>query len=501
MGELQEHYKVWDEREGLLTVGHLPQQAAQLAILRSVATMNHAARLFDLVVETLGARAWIDPEGGEIRRRLYLRDPERPDWIVPVPLLEHAWIAGIGQWKGPVMYNPGGLKPEDEPDDWKPGDPPYWEKDPEPDIVPTGPLMRGGELHIRAGHASVEIRYDDRGLRCEAVWSAGDTFTYGRYWTTRPFVVDPLSRPPTPTPLPLLCRADLDRKGQAIERLAEMVLEMEPARAVPHRMLFPLPMPAGVSGAWSRALWALREAAFEGRIPAGAGWVVVDAFEGKALAFGPGFDEAVAAWREEVARIRPRPPKPPKEEAEQVDVPDQDPGVIENKDGKVVGVSSGTIRIEAPVLADLAWPIPLPQHVPEPVIPEVFARAGFTRWVRLFGQHGAVGHALLREDPAGFTLVGEHVLDIVDPATMDEEMDAYVAKDRAWYEAEAPSFPAPWKDPANKDEYLYFRAWDDARRCRKPLESGGGSWGGFTARNLDGDSLPWQVARLRRRGT
>lgn len=334
MAELQERFKPWEEREGLIEVGRIPMMHAQKAIARSLFTMDRAVELFDRVLARLGERAWIDPEGGGTRRRLYVRAPEDPDWLLPVPLLEHAWIAGIGQMSLGTFVNAGAVNPEDAPDDWKPGDPPWWPQDAEPDILPQNANMRGGSLKIAEGTGHVEIKYDDRGVRSESCWSSGgDNFSYARSFNVRPWVIDPLARPPTPMPFSLACRPELDLRGHTVEQMVEWVLELRPERLLPHRVLLPLPTPGGVEGAWTRSMWALREAAFDGRLADdAAGWVVIDAFEGKAMAVGQDFKSAVANWRDEVARVRPRPPKPPRSEEPKEEPPEQEPRFVKDEE-------------------------------------------------------------------------------------------------------------------------------------------------------------------------
>jgi hypothetical protein len=508
MAELPERFKPWAEREGLVEVGRIPALHAQKAVVRSLFTMDRAVELFDRVVAHLGERAWIDPEGGETRRRCYLRDREDPDWLLPVPLLEHAWIAGIGQMVIGTFVNSGAVTAEDAPQGWTPGDEPFWPLDPTLDILPQSPNMQGGSLKIAEGTGSVEIEYDDRGVRASASWSAcGDIFWYGRAFNTRPWVIDPLARPPTPMPFSLACRPELDINGHTVDQMVAWVIELEPERLLPHRVLLPLPMPGGVAGAWGRARWALREAAFEGRLPDdAAGWVVIDAFEGGVMAVGPDFASAVARWRDEVARVRPRPPKPDKRDEPEPRVPDREPELVKDDEGNLVRFSTGTVRLTSPVLAHLAWPIPLPQHVPAaavplpplPSMPEAYRRAGFSRVLRMFGEHGAVTHGMLREEADGFTVVGEGLLDVVDPTTVGEEIDAATARHRAEYADMPVGFPNPF-DEDYPCETLRFRCWDDARRCRVPLSHVGSSFGTWTARNIDGDGWAWVVVRVRHR--
>lgn len=66
--------------------------------------------------------------------------------------------------------------------------------------------------------------------------------------------------------------------------------------------------------------------------------------------------------------------------------------------------------------------------LPEPLGVETsWADAGY-REVRVVGNRGEVSRALVRDDrdagEAAFTLVGEGVVDVVDPATIDGLLDA-----------------------------------------------------------------------------
>lgn len=61
------------------------------------------------------------------------------------------------------------------------------------------------------------------------------------------------------------------------------------------------------------------------------------------------------------------------------------------------------------------------------------ARASFTRWVRLLGEFGNIGHALWREENGGFTLTGHGVVDLLDDlAVREAEMDSSDLGEREW---------------------------------------------------------------------
>jgi hypothetical protein len=402
------------------------------------------------------------------------------------------------------FINANAVLPEDAPDDWQPGDPPWWPQEPEPDILPQNRNMCGGSLKIAEGTASVEIEYDDRGVRASAQWSAGgDMFCYARSFNVRPYVIDPLARPPSPMPFSMLCRSDLEPQGHCIEQLTEWVLELKPERLLNHRVLLPLPMPGGVEGAWLRALWVLREAAFEGKLSnEAAGWVIVDAFKGEVLVTGSDFSTALTQWQAEVARVRPRPPKPQVEEPREP-TPEHAPQYVKDDEKKAAYISTGTIRLEMPALSELAWPIPLPQHVPAvavflpptPAIPENYLQAGFTRVLRMFGEHGAVKYGIMREEADGFTLIGEGLLDVVDPATVHTEIQEALGVQRAFYQDMPEGFPNPFREKHPSETHV-FEGWNNALRQREPLKHTAGSWGQFSARNIHGDGWAWGVVRV-----
>ena len=511
MADVQDRYKHWEAREGLIAVGHLPMRQARAAITRSLPTMHHALRLFEAVVEHLGERAWLDPEGGDQRQRLLLRDVEHSDWLVPVPLVEHCWSGARGEHSLGTFINPNAVIPADAPEGWKPGDPWYGEVDPEPEVYPEGPDMRAGEFAIAEGPAYFRVCYDDRGLKGETQSSATDNYTFARYDALRPYTVDPLARPPTAAPLSLLCRDDLDPEGHTIADLAEMICTMEPVARVPARVRLPLPIPGGAEGAWTRACWAMREALWSGRVPASARWLVADGFDGSALAWGDTRAQALERYEAELARVRPRPPgwKPePEQEALTLPEADAGPRVLKDEEGQTVGFSTGTIRLEAPAVGELAWPMPLPRFTPAVLlplpplpsdIPDHLRAAGYRRWVRLLGGYGAVGHGLLREDEAGgFTLIGAGVLDLVtDPEALEEEMDACDDKDRAWHvEAAVQGLPDPWSDPTWPCKLVSYRLWDDGRRERVPARRAGmRCTAEVVARDFDAGVMGWCVTR------
>ena len=509
MAELPDNLRHLDEREGLVVLGELPIVDCQRALKRSLSTMVQAVQLFDAVAELLGDRAWLDPEGGADRRRLLLRDPEHPEWLVPTALLEHCWSGVRGEHQvGPTILNPNAVLPVDAPDDWQPGDPWYRPDDPEPQLLPDSPNMRAGDLQLAEGPALWRVKYDDRGVSFEYLVTPGDPFTAARYDTVRPYAVDSLARPPQLPPISLLCRADLDPAGHDLSTLATMVTGMDPASAERARVRLPLPVPGGAEGVWTRAKWGMREALWEGRVPLEARWLVADGFDGSAVAWGPTRDEALAAWDDEVRRVGPRPPGwRPEHRSPPEPTPHQPPRVFDAEEDGVAGFSTGTMTLVAPRVGELAWPMPLPRYTPAaivplsapPPLPARFASAGFTRWVRLVGDHGQAGFVLVRDErDGGWTFVGDGALDLVDLEALEQELEAADAEhDDSLAHLARAGFPAMGSNPEFPCSIRWYRCWDGDRRERIPLRPAGAAWtAAFPARDA---CLPWrfQVCRVR----
>lgn len=75
------------KREGLITLGVLPQHDAQEAILRSVPRISEAMRLRSAVVARMGDRLVPDVMAGEGNSLLFLRDQDVPEFVIAEALL------------------------------------------------------------------------------------------------------------------------------------------------------------------------------------------------------------------------------------------------------------------------------------------------------------------------------------------------------------------------------------------------------------------------------
>lgn len=514
------------DREGLRVVGKHPMFEVRSAMSRALPTLEHAVRLFDAVAERLGDRAHV--EGGATEARaLYLRDPERPEWLVGLPLLELTRVVRIKAPRGTVTV----VGPDGETVGTKPAPAPPPER--HVDIAPVGQWARSGDLAIRSSAAPLTVSYDDRGVVCGSTWSGGDPFTWSWLPLEKPLTIDALARPPQLLPCELLCREDASEASPAwtIEALADIVAAFELAPHTPLRVRIPAALPGGARAVIQRALRVLRGALFADVDPS-AGTLIVDGFGGTAIARGATFDEALTAWQRELFRVRPKPPAPavaaprPPRDAPTASSPSaRAPAVTTtgtteyvDKDGKLVGMSFGRIGVDlgagggappsSPLPPPLPWPVAIPTNTPgvlvplgqTPEIPPGFLAAGFTRWARVVGEFGHVRHVLVRDDARGQVLVGEGILDLLDPATLDAALDAFAVEHRERgreLRAALPDIGDPY-DTSEGASHL-ISVWDEGHhRATPPTSAGDVFSSGFDPGRLDGDLLPWRIRWTRR---
>jgi len=276
--------------------------------------------------------------------------------------------------------------------------------------------------------------------------------------------------------------------GRPVELVADYVAALDPGRHSPGRVRLAVPLPA-VTGRWWHGLHAIREALFDDAIPSDARWAVADGYAGTALAWGATREDALAAWRGVVDHVRPRPATseiPP-------DFPPESVVSCEVSDG--VWSAEAFLRGQR---SDMAEPEPTPANTPAVLVPLAPAPPRPPprgRWVRLLGDRGTTVHAVYLRDAAGFTLVGEKLLEILSLDGLGRRLDA------------VPSHPEPdlpWHPdrPPRNYSLVSYRFVDD--RTLVPIEpriaetSHGAE---FRARQLDGDRVRWQVVRMRRLAT
>ena len=478
-----------------IPISPLPVRLARQALVRSLPTLGHAVDLFEAVCEALGDQVFHDPDGGEVIRKIYPRDAE--GWLVPHCPVE---LSFAGRGVMPIEVLGGGE--------------PVPLRAPEvPRIMPKR-FVRPGHIRLDDGEGSFEIAYNAHGVMFETSSAGG--LVDSRTWEDLPYRIDPQARPPTRRPLSILCEPGLVPEGVDLSTLCGWVATLDPGARVPARVWLPVPRPGGPEGVLRVGIAGLRRAFFEqppppeareasddrserrqvvGRSPERAAevarFVVVDGVAGTAIGYGATEDDAFADWQQAVWRVKPRAPEQ-KPAAPVPLVPEQPPSVEEHPDG------SKTYHLGTIVLAGagsaLDPPVDTPDTLPavriplaplDLTVPPAFRAQGFERRVVLVGGRGHLSTALLRPEGAGCLLVGQDVMDQLDPTTLLSEL--------AQAEAKSP-VPDPFAE-------RHGSRWGQRTFIIGPrggLMATAASYGGsFSPGGLDGDALRWQVLRVR----
>ena len=512
----------WGSRQGLIRLNDRPQREVFQGLKRSLPSLRDAERLFDHVEARLGDRAVRDVWATSNERCLLLRDPERPDWFLPQRLLY--LIVDWAQPEAPFM--PMEVPPHIQRliDRQKAREALEAAASPPPpaaEVVPLSPGGVPGRFCIHEGPANIDITFGQRGAFEMASLTGGDIYSGGSP-EVNPYILDPHARPPQVPPLSLLTRDQIGREGVSLEELAELVVALRPEQADRGRVWLPTAQPGTVTGAWARGLNNLKNAEWEGRLPEGTGWVVIDAWNGTASATGPTLEDAAAAWHLRVCEAQPlppvenAPPPPPPLPLEDDDPPDpsraanQAPAaegadVVDLPDpareGTVVGGGTFHFEFHPPVI--LAWPPPRPENVPAiavplpptPPVPESLVDAGFTRALRLFGDHGDVGFAFVRAEHRGFTLIGDDAVAALDLPQLEAAIAQVDQRSRDEY-VDPFGHGDPWEDPRYPVQVMYYRVWDDLGRSPE-FQGGGMAWQAELAPRGWGIGLRHQVMRVR----
>ena len=199
-----------------------------------------------------------------------------------------------------------------------------------------------------------------------------------------------------------------------LELLAAWVAGLEVGRYGPARVVVPRPTARPPQGAWVIGRSGIRRAIAAGRAPVAASWAVADGVAGTAVAFGATRDEALASWREVVARVRPTPPPPP---------PQPEPGTTFEPTSWAPEREG--LHVELRGRADAAGEVPFdgsPAAIPAAVVPLSAARDDASvggAWERFLGDRGATEYALRVPRGRGYQLVGEALAGKVDLASLD----------------------------------------------------------------------------------
>lgn len=296
--------------------------------------------------------------------------------------------------------------------------------------------------------------------------------------------------------------------------MAGFVAGLDPARHGPGRVHLPVVLPQGVENVWRTGLFGIRQAFFEEQVPAPAAaerrspagrWAAADGWTGRAVAFGATREAALAAWRDEVARVRPFPERRPPTPAPEPEVADATAESNLEMEVEGAGFAFGGIFFARALQIDAPAVEPSPGNspaalVPVPDLPDAPPPLG--GWVRTIGARGAVRFAALRRERGGLTLVGDLALE-QGVEDLDSRLDA---ADRAWDAERAahprpkfelpPGFPPP--PPTDTQVRRYGLVHGQTGEPIPPACSSDGRSQGFDARTLDADRLRGEAVRMRR---
>jgi hypothetical protein len=425
-------------------------------VLREVVpTLEDAKGLFDRVLARLGERAVVLTANGGKSRVVFVRARSAGPFLVPTPLLTLA-----------IAEPPADGIPDDE------------------DRVIQLPPAEPGEMipipmDLRPMPASLTVHDGALNLTVNYRWS-------GRWKDS----CEPAERDAFADLLPALSRSGTGRLDVA----ADWVASIDLGRHGPARVLQPRPTPGGPEGTWSIARAAIREAMVARRAPPGSFWAVADGYVGTAIAFGARREEAVAAWREEVKRVRPAPPPPPPDPtlpspSEEMEPPGEwDPDEPPEAEGIRIMCSGW----DAPPFD------PAPEFVPAGAVlvgavpAEKSAQGTWTRWL---GDRGTTTVALRVPMSDGHVLVGEALLPRVKLAGLEARLDALQRRIQEF--VQGPSLPRPRGVAPYTHAIFRFACVDAATGTPIEPRLATSQWGhGFDARHFDGGCLRTHIVRV-----
>ena len=444
--------------------------------LRSHApTSRHAEMLFDLLVDLLGEEAVLTTANDRTLRTLFRRDAIDASLIVPWPVARLSVRGRIG-WVSPTYdTETGEIVPERERAAGKVSK-----------LRGLGP----GQIDLHDGTAKVSIVYGDDGGFLEA---SIDDRTANRLAEILPALAS--------------------KRAQPAELIASCLAMFNPGRHGPGRVRMPAPIPGGPEGIWSAGLIAARRALFAGQVPADARFVVADPVALRAVGAGRTLGAATATFE---AMVRATPPKSSMTRETAWDDFDDDGNLIRRgkplrpgmplpwddddpwESGEpsepeptpepgVVEMADGSLQITGPK-ADVPMPEITVVNAPSAVIPLAGSPTvppPIGRWERAIGAMGATAHVARIVGPEGFLQIGEGVLWLADPRTLESALDEVDARDAERQAAIAAQSPF--------GRFARYRTqrfrWTAATNGRPARFEGDGPESGphFDGRGLDGD--------------
>lgn len=242
------------------------------ALKSALPTSRHAEMLLDSVTAALGDRAHVETADEGRRTRIFTRDRDDEELIVPWPLLQFS----RGRRLGHIMGAEG--PPTD-------ATPPAVDEPP-----PRLRRLTSGELAISDGRHEIALTYGEDGRVAE---------------TTRSGPEETLAA---------AAEALGGGRGNAVEVLADHLAGIDLGRVGPGRVMQPASCPSPVEGAWNVSLHAMRDALLDGGVDVATRWVGADGYAGSVLRTGPDLREVYRLCREGIERTqcgsrkpRPRP--------------------------------------------------------------------------------------------------------------------------------------------------------------------------------------------------
>lgn len=412
------------------------------AVRSALATSRHAELLFDAATALLGAHGHLETAGHGSWRRLFRRDDDDSQWLVPWPLLALRFggrMSFVSEWMQTGTGEPVPAVPQEQ----------------------RAPRLRGlgpAELEIRDGPHQLTVTFGDAGTLLETSRSA----ELGALGSLLP--------------------AAGEAPGSAVERLAQRVAALPIGSRGPARLRLPVPLPSGVQGNWFCARRAMRRALFAGEVPASATWIAADGIAGTAIAQATSREGVLEAWLRQARRAPPQRPVPKRAQ----------PPIELPPPGEARQLDDGSVVLAGPPAADVPWPRLAPDDIPVAAVelrPVPAQPPPLGRWLRLLGERGDTVLAALRTDADGCTIVGEDALAAIDLQRLDEGMDAAAAA----MAARLPPFDWPADRPPLTCAVHGFSVRAGSLLCDETSQCADWDAGG-----LDGDRLAARVLRVRK---
>lgn len=413
-----------------------------VVIFRSLLpTIRHAEMLVDALAAGLGDRGYVEHSSRDTETRLFSRDRNEPDWIVPWPCAQIARNRRLGF----IMGAEG----------------------PPTDAVP--PAGDESPLRLR-GLQGGELEIDDGRFRF--------TWTYGEDGRVRE-----TSRGGDEVHFSAVAQALDARAGNGVEALADYLLGVDLEALGPGRLHLQAATSRLVRGNWFLVLDGLRDAMLDPRLDPRDSWIAADCYAASVVRTGASLAEAFARCREaiEIERPRPRDPGP-------MPTPEQLAELGIDNVFMIGNPGSGEPEIEpTPENTPIgATELKRPPDAPPP----------FGSWVRVLDQRGGSGFVSMLREEGGHLFAGSKALDLsADVEHLHEMMDeADLRYDRV-ARRDDPPWPS-WLPRLTSELRMYSLEAAPGGLLRASFPGVRRS-PGFSGRALSGQDLVSGIARQR----